>query len=208
MNKWLLIVMITLGNLAHAQGNWKPVSDKAEFKNKVQQSTAGLKTLMADFTQEKHLSFLEETVTSTGVFYFKKANQVRWEYKEPNPYFILINDQTITTVMNGKETTIDASKNKTFREINKIMLGSINGDIVNHPDFESKLFESGGKYKLHLTPKVKALSNVISEIVVWFDEEDMSVTQLKMVEASEDFSLIRFENKKLNVAVPDRMFAP
>ncbi|UTW63677.1 outer membrane lipoprotein carrier protein LolA [bacterium SCSIO 12741] len=208
MNKWLLIMMLVIGSTAHAQNTWTAVSDKAEFKNKVQQSTNGLKTLMADFVQEKHLSFLEETVTSTGVFYFKKANQVRWEYKEPNAYFILINDKTITTVMNGKETTIDASKNKTFREINKIMLGSINGDIINHPDFESNLFESSEGYKLHLIPQVKALSNVISEIVVWFDKENMSVVQLKMIEASEDFSLIKFENKKLNVEVPDRMFAP
>jgi len=207
INITILILFLVLANASFAQ-NFTLVNDKANFKSELKSASATMKTITADFDQVKFLSFMEEEMKSSGVFYFSKPNKVRWEYLKPNAYYLIINENKIITFMNGKKSIVDASKNKTFSEINKIMLGSINGEIANHPDFESKLFEDGTRYRLNLIPKSKALSDVMSEIIIWFDKKDMSVSQIKMNEASGDYSFITLKNKKLNETLNISLFTP
>lgn len=203
----ILSVILVLTNSVFAQ-DFSKVSDKTEFKSQLKSSSAKMNTITADFDQIKFLSFMEEEIKSSGIFYFSKPNKVRWEYLKPSAYYLIINENKIITFMNGKKSIVDASKNKTFSEINKIMLGSINGEIANHPDFESELFENATNYRLNLIPKSKALREVMNEIVIWFDKKDMSVGQIKMNEASGDYSFITLKNKKLNETFSNSLFTP
>ncbi|MGB0402856.1 MAG: LolA family protein [Salibacteraceae bacterium] len=188
--------------------NFKPVQNKVPFQNQLKEASQKTNSVTSTFTQVKFLSFMEEEVHSSGQFFFTKPNKVRWEYLLPSKYYIIINGNKIITFMNGKVNEIDASKNKSFSEINKIMLGSINGDIAQHEDFESELFETENVYRLNLKPKVNALKEVMTEIVIWFDKSNMSVSKIKMMEASGDHSLITLENKKLNEAISPSKFNP
>lgn len=208
MNR-ILVVLVFIGISASVLGqSFMPVKDKSSFQKQLKEASSKTNSVTSTFTQVKYLSFMEEEVNSSGEFFFSKPNKVRWEYLQPSPYYIIINGNKIITFMNGGVNEIDASKNKSFSEINKIMLGSINGDIAEHEDFESTLFETNGVYRLNLKPKSKALKEVMSEIVIWFDQSNMSVSKIKMIEASGDHSLITLENKKLNEAISPSKFTP
>lgn len=201
---WIVIFLI--GTLVGKGQNYTPVETKTEFKALLKSASVKMSTITADFDQIKFLSFMEEEIKSSGTFYFLKPNKVRWEYLHPSAYYLILNENKIITFMNGKKSIIDASKNKTFSEINKIMLGSINGEIANHPDFESKLFEDATSFRLNLKLKSKALRDVMNEIIIWFDKKDMSVSQIKMMEASGDYSFITLKNKRLNEVFSNGLF--
>lgn len=208
MNKVLIIALSIFWALVGNAQVFTPVQNQTEFQTQLKNSAEKAKTITATFDQLKFLSFMDENVKSSGKFYFAKPNKIRWEYIKPSPYYIVINDNTITTFMNGKKTSIDASKNKTFSAINKIMIGSINGDIASNEDFETSIYESENQYRLNLKPINKTLQDVMSEIIIWFDKSDMSVSKIKMLEASDDYSVITLANKKLNEAISSSTFNP
>jgi outer membrane lipoprotein-sorting protein len=208
MNNWILVFTISVLTIVGKAQDFKPVEDKSTFQNALKNSSEKVKSITANFSQIKYLSFMEEEVKSSGKFYFIKPDKVRWEYTSPTSYFIVINGNQLITFMNGKKTVIDASKNKTFGEINKIMVGSINGEIANHPDFKSTLYESTSAYRLNLVPQSKALKEVMNEIIIWFDKGNMAVNQIKMLEASGDYSIISLADKNLNATISSDLFNP
>jgi outer membrane lipoprotein-sorting protein len=51
--------------------------------DRLQQLSAGSETLASDFTQEKYLAVFQDKMVSSGRFYFKKPDALRWELTRP-----------------------------------------------------------------------------------------------------------------------------
>ena len=76
----LVIALLIYGSTTSAQRKTLTAAETASFKEKVAASTQSLQSLESDFTQTKQLSYLENTITSSGKLYFKAPNKIRWEY--------------------------------------------------------------------------------------------------------------------------------
>jgi outer membrane lipoprotein-sorting protein len=209
MNYKIPILFFILGISIHmrAQETLLPMKDPAAFRQKLNESTQKTVTIESSFTQEKNLSVVSERIITHGMIYFKKSNKLRWEYTNPFKYVIILNNGKITIRDESKTSNFDAHSNPVFGEINTILLGCTQGTLLNDDEkFQSSFFELPAAYLVKLKPKTKQLKDIFSEINIYFDKRDCTVSKLVMNEASGDNTTIRFGSKKINQIIPDEKF--
>jgi len=204
---YILSFLCLTAQLTFAQyDGMKPVSDVASVKKKLEENALKTQDINASFTQEKHLSILEEKISSTGTFKFKKENKVRWSYNSPYNYLIIINKDQIYINDEGREKSYDANSSKMFSQINKIVVGTARGTLFSDPDYTSAFSENSGFYMVHMVPKSAKLREYVNEIHLYIDKKDLSVNRLKMTEKNGDFTQVDFSAKKINAGIPDSEF--
>jgi len=184
-----------------------PVQDEAAARKKVIAVSQNSNTIKSDFVQEKNLSMLSEKIISKGIFYFKKENKVRLEYREPFNYLLVINNGKILIKDDAKSTQMDMHKSKIFQQVNNIIINCVNGSALSNPDFEVKMFENNAQLKLEMKPISKGLKEFFNSIIIFMDKNDYSVSRIEMNELSGDNTIINFHNKVLNGQIADDLFA-
>jgi outer membrane lipoprotein-sorting protein len=183
-----------------------PVKDPAILIGKINQASAKTNTITSDFTQVKEMSFLEEKVISSGKFYFKKEKQLRWEYTEPFTYAIILNDNRLRIIDEGKSKDFEAGSNRMFLEISDVMTGMVNGTLLNSSQFTTTWSEAAGYYLAELIPIGTTMKDYLMRIELKVSKQDFTVEELKMFERSGDYTQITFRNKKLNETIPAEIF--
>jgi len=151
---------------------------------------------------------LSEKIISKGHFFFKKDNNIRWEYTEPTQYLIIISNNQLYTRDDKSQKQYDIQSNKMFQEMNRFISGCIQGDILkNDKDFAIEYFENSKWYYVKLVPRDEKMKQMLHEVQICFDKNDLTVSSLKMVESGEDYTRIDFINKKLNTDIPLEKFS-
>ena len=203
----LFIFSLLLCISAFPQDQTTELKNPVLFRKKLADATLLTNTIESKFNQEKNLSVLSEKILAKGKFYFKKNNMLRWEYTDPFKYLIILNNGKILIRDEEKENQFDARSNKVFAEINSILLGCAQGTLLNdEKKFRSSYFESSNKYLVRMKPEDPQLKDIFSEICIYFDKNDYSVSRLIMNEACGDYTTINFSAKKLNAPIPDEKF--
>jgi len=183
------------------------MSDIATFKEKLAAMSGATQTIVCNFVQEKNLSVLSEKVISKGQFYFKKENNIRWEYTDPYKYLIIISNNQLFTRDDKNQNQYDIQSSAMFQEMNKFISGCIQGDILkNDRDYAITYFESSRSYYVTLIPRNEKMKQMLNEVQIFFDRKDLTVSSLKMIESGEDYTRINFIDKKLNTEIPVEKF--
>ena len=206
INIILLVLVLGNANNARSQPAYHPLKNVEKFRQDMMDASARTNSIVSDFKQLKHLSFLEEDVESTGSFFFQKENRLRWEYYKPFYYLILFNNDTVLIRDEHKTNIYDAASGRMFREINEIMLSMVNGTILESNNFEFTYFENPSSYKLELTPLDRNMREFLTEIRLFINKKDLLVDELYMIEKSGDYTRIQFINKRLNADIPKHTF--
>ncbi len=209
MNRYFLTVifLFSIAICAWNQENYKPIADIDAFKNNLTKMSASTGTITSDFIQEKNLSVLSEKIISKGKFYFKKENNIRWEYTEPYQYLIIISNNQLFTKDAKGQKQYDVQSNKMFQEMNKFITGCINGDILkNTKDYKIEYYENNRKYYVKLIPYSEKVKQMLNEVHIYFNRNDLSVDGIKMIEAEGDYTKIDFINKKINTDISVEKF--
>lgn len=191
-----------------AQEHDEPMKDITGFKNRLEQMSGSVKSISCDFVQEKSLVVLSDKIISKGVFFFRKENNIRWEYIQPYKYLIIISNGQMLTRDSKNQKIYDIESNKMFGEMNKFISGCIQGDILrNEKDYSVEYFENSSQYFVKLVPRSDKMKEMLNEIQIWFDKKDLTVSGLKMIESGQDYTKIDFLNKKLNTDIPLEKFS-
>jgi outer membrane lipoprotein-sorting protein len=208
MHRILLTCLFFLAALIlHAQQKPLDPAGIAKLRAGVRAASAGTSTISSDFTQEKEMQIMKDKIISSGKFYFKKEKLLRWEYTTPYSYLIVINNTKISVKDEQKTSTFNLSANKVFAEINNIIMGSVQGTLLSDDKtFSPEFYENGASYIARLKPLSAKLKESLSEIVIFFDKSDFSVTRIEMYEPNKDCTRISFTGKKFNLAIPDEKF--
>lgn len=202
MKNIFTIILSSLFFVANAQDNeFKLISNPNKIVEKLDSYAKDLNSIKSDFIQTKHISVLEEDITSKGDFMFLKPSNIKWSYNEPIEYKISIIDGKFNVNNDGKISEFDMNSNKTFSEINNMIVSMVNGAILTNKAFEVKLFSSSTFYKAELNPTNKDFKRFISEIHIFFDKTDFMVSKIKMLETSGDHTLIKFNNRQINLTL-------
>ena len=192
MRKILLVLFVGFSFLAICQppAGYSVVKDLEGFKKRFAIASKLIKSIKCNFTQEKNLSILSETIKSKGVFMFMKQNKTRMEYISPFKYLIIINGEKVFIKDEQKTSTYSSKNNKMFENIN----------------FTSIVYENDKQYLLELSPKLKEFKDYFKKINVYIDKKDYSVNKLDMIDCSGDNTVITFANKQFNIGVSDANF--
>src|SRR5690606_37041032 len=116
-------------------------SEQTEFKTKVQRTAENTETIISDFVQTKHISVLDNAITSEGKLVFKAPDLVKWEYIKPYQNTAIFKDDQLLVNNEGKRQNIDLSSNKMFRSLNSLIVNSIKGDMFDETQFDLEYFK-------------------------------------------------------------------
>ena len=199
---------ILCGNLAgYSQpAGYSVLKDTASLKKLLIKEAIETKTIQSDFVQEKNISALSEKITTKGKFYFTKDNMLRWEYLDPFKYLIILNKDKVLVRDENKETKYDLQSNKMFKEINSMMLNSVQGKILSSKEFTYSFYHSDKYYLLELSPQAKAINKYMKNIHLYFDKTTNGVYKIELFENTGDHTKITFVNRQENVEIPNEKF--
>jgi len=186
--------------------DFKPVNESKAVIQKLDSFALSLNSIRSSFIQEKHISVLEEDITSQGKFIFRRPNTLKWSYQKPINYEIALIDGKFKINNDGKTSEFDINSNKMFTEVNNMIVSMVNGSILTSASFGVRLFENTKQYKAVLVPKQKDFKRFISEIHIFFEKSDLMVSKIRMLEASGDYTLISFNSRVKNSPVSDSEF--
>ncbi|MBL4649316.1 MAG: outer membrane lipoprotein carrier protein LolA [Aureispira sp.] len=207
MIRYLLFLSAFLIYTTSFAQSFKTMKDSKAFQEKLHAIAAKTNSLQSDFVQIKHLDVLSEDIESNGRLVYQAKNKLRWEYTSPLEYLIILKDGKVSIKDEGKVSSYDLSGNETFQKINEMMIGSIQGDLlVNEADYNYEFKENSTSYLVVMYPKEKKVQEFMKSINIYFSKKDYSVEQVKMLEQSGDYTLMKFKNKKINASISDKTF--
>lgn len=201
MIKALQIFFILWSFSSFAQEQKLSTAEISTFKNGVMQQSEKIKTLKTDFVQYKHLSFLSKEIETSGNMVFQAPDLLNWRYTKPYQYSIVFRKGKIHINDQGNKTSFDASTNKMFEKINKLIVGSVSGNMFDDNEFTISYFKNKTHYIARFIPKAKDLKQVIEEVELYFPFDKMMVSEVKLNESSGDYTKIIFKNQQLNAKI-------
>lgn len=177
-----------------------------KWEKTISENVAKVTTIQSSFRQDKMISFLSKKVVSSGRFILEKSgteSRIKWEYTTPFKYIIVIDGKKIMMKDGTKITKFDMSSSRVFEEINRIMVGSLNGTILNDSEnFSFKIFEKEKELNVSMTPKAKSvMSKYFQTIEMTMDKSDFTVSMLRMVERTGDATDLFFTDKSVNKTI-------
>jgi outer membrane lipoprotein carrier protein len=181
-------------------------SEIAIFKKNVKVASDKIKTLSNNFVQYKHLDFISKDIESSGKMYFKEPDILLWQYKKPYEYSIIFKNGKISINDQGKKSVMDVSASKLFAKINKLIVGSVSGNMFNDKEFTISYYTNKLNNIAKFIPKDATLKKYIKQIELTFDKKDATVIEVKMQESSEDYTKIVLKNKTINTSIDDTVF--
>lgn len=206
-NKYLFLLFLSLSTFfAFAQEHKMSESEIVSFKQSVNAVAKKIKSLSTDFVQYKHMDFLSKDIESSGKMFFKEPSVLKWQYKKPYNYSIIFKNGKILIDDEGKKSAVDIGNSKIFGKINKLIIGSVSGNMFDDKEFTISFHKNKTNNITRLLPKDASLKKYIKQIELTFDKEDNTVVQVKLIESSEDFTRIVLKNKMLNAKIDDSIF--
>lgn len=181
-------------------------SEISAFKNSVNATAKSTKTLTTDFTQLKHMDFLSKDIETSGKMNFKTPNMLQWQYVKPYQYSIVFKNNKIFINDAGKKNNIDKGNSKMFDKLNKLIVGSVNGNMFDENEFTISYFKTKDFNITKLLPKDATLKKYVKQMELYFDKTGNTVSQVKMIEPSNDYTKIIFKNKVINAKIDDSVF--
>lgn len=201
----LFVLLVTGIFISHAQTKMTH-TEISQFKKAVQTEAQKTKTIRADFEEAKYVKVLKNSSKSSGVFKFKN-DQLLWQYQTPkkNALLFAANKMKIKNEK-GKVSSIDLTKNKRFKQLQQLMVGSYNGNIFDETNFTIEYYKDATTKWAVLKPKSKDMSKHIKEVTFWFKNGENTVSEIKIKENNDDYSIITLKNKKFNAIINDSEF--
>ena len=216
MRRITLIFTLLAGIVSvFAQGEMKPMNDVETFKKKMATEAQKVNSIESDFTQIKHMETLAGDMTSKGKFYYQKEDKVSLDYTSPIKYLIVINGSKIKMVSNGKTSVYDVASNGLMKEMKDVLSACMTGNIqAMNGNYRLEYFQDSKEYLVKIFPLSEAAKAILDEVNIYLDKNDMSVTRLRMIEASKDkktkdkdYTEYQFSDKKLNTDIPTNRFS-
>lgn len=202
----ILLAFLLMNAVAVSAQEKMSTAEINAFKNSVNATAKGTKTVTTDFVQYKHMDFLSKDIETSGKMSFKAPNMLLWQYTKPYQYSIVFKNNKISINDAGKKSQMDTGNSKMFAKLNKLIVGSVSGDMFDDAEFTITYFKDKGSNIARLVPKDAALKKYIKQMELQFEKKGNMVSEVIMTEPSSDYTRIVFKNKIANAPVPDSVF--
>ena len=203
--KFLVLIILIFSFKMSAQEQKMSAQEIVKFKETIENQSKSIKTIKTDFVQIKHMDFLTKDIETSGKMYFKSPNLLNWQYTKPYQYSIIFKNNKVYINDQGNKSTVDA-KSKIFEKINKLIVGSVSGNMFDDKEFDISYFKTKEHYITKLIPKTASIKKMIKQIDLYFPLKAATVSEVKLIESSGDYTKIIFKNKVINAKIDDSVF--
>lgn len=203
MKNKILIPLLTLWwCTGHAQQTLQ-----AEFLTALRAKNTSVETIKCDFTQIKHNTMLAQDAENSGVFYFERPGKLALLYDNPTGNRIVMGQTDFLIVAGGSRSVVKIASNPLFLQMQQVFTACFSGDITAlSGDGVFRCQKSRERYTVEIIPESKRARRYLSKIVLVFSIKDMLLDELRMDEASGNFTRYIFTNKQTNQPIPDSCF--
>ena len=95
---------------------------------------------------------------------FKAPNLLNWQYTRPYQYSIVFKNNKVYINDQGNKSTLDAGSSKMFEKINRMIVGSISGNLFDDKEFAISYFKTKEFFITKLVPRTKDIQKYINQI--------------------------------------------
>lgn len=200
--KYVLIFLMLAANVV---ANAQDVDIKQMFEQELKSKNENVNTIQCRFTQSREMSVLANTVTKEGDFYFQRPGDMLLLFDDGDN--IKMTQEWFEMKVADNVTTTKVSSNPMFKNISKILSACVVGDFEQiSKGFATDIEQTEQEWILTLKPQQGKAASKIKEITIHFDNVDMSLNILKMVEKSGDYTMYSFTQKQFNVTIDSELF--
>jgi outer membrane lipoprotein-sorting protein len=164
-----------------------------------------LRSVQADFLQEKHLKILARPIISTGSFTFQAPQSLRWEYRTPIRSILLMHGGKVRkfverdgVLAEDKGMRLDAMQ-VVLAEISNWLDGRFTDNAMFTVSFPKK-------QTILLTPKEPGLAALISSIELKLGEQAGLLDKVIIFEGPDASTSLTFSNRIINKEIPAAVF--
>ncbi|MDR1130729.1 MAG: outer membrane lipoprotein carrier protein LolA [Prevotellaceae bacterium] len=173
---------------------------------KIKQANAEYTSITSDFTQTKHLSFMNEDVVSNGKFFYSKPNRLLMKYEQPAGDLMLINNDQLVMIAAGKYTKASTRTSAKARTMRNILSSCLQGDASMIDDVKISGEETADSYVITAELTKKGRNKNISKVVLHYDKSDLTLSVMRMEERDGSYTVYKLMNKALNQPVDAGVF--
>jgi outer membrane lipoprotein-sorting protein len=171
----------------------------------IRRATGTIRTIRADFVQEKHLSILSRPFISKGVFYYQAPDSLRWEYTSPVRSILLMHKgrmRSYTETGGGlmEDSRMDPKGMQIILQEIALWLG---GRFSDDPAFDAVLKDG---HRIVLTPKEKGFSRMIQHIDLNLSKTPGIIESVEIYEGPDSFTRLVFLNTDINKEIEEAFF--
>lgn len=168
-------------------------------------TSARLRSVQADFTQEKHLKILARPLISRGKLAFQAPQSLRWEYLHPIHTVLLLHEGRMRKLIerDGRFEQDNGAGVDVMRIVLQDIGSWLDGRFGDNPVFQ---VSRPSERKVELTPKEPGMLAVIGRIELQLGREDGVIEQVTIHEGPDTFTRLRFTATVLNRDIPARTF--
>ena len=180
---------------------------------KIDEASKAFKSTEANVQREYTTVIVNETETKTGKFFYTRRGtepRVKLELVKPDVQYALIDRGKVQfyspAIKQVQEASIGGDRD-TVEMYMALGFGQSSADLKANFDVTLGPDEVvGGQKTSVLNLKPKKPSSPFQMIQLWLDQKDWHSNQIKIVEKSKDYLVIKFTNVKMNAGIPDSRF--
>jgi len=193
----LMVVMISVG------ANATSLAD-------IQATAGNIRSISADFIQEKHMKILVKPLVSKGIIRFQSPDALRFEYREPIKNILIMQGKSVSRYIHRDNTFVRdnaaamGAMTVVMDEISQWLKGDFNTSVFN-----ATIEETPEPGRIILVPKDKAMTHFIQDIVLVLSEQPGVFKEVIIRESQDSYTRLRFDTVQLNENInPDVFAAP
>lgn len=205
-NKGLMVLLLFLIPLFAYTQEPMNASEVSAFRSRISTNIKDIRSIRADFVQTKHVRILNQPVSSSGQLYFENPGKLKWQYTKPYAYSVLFKDNRLYINEKGKKEQINLQDNRNFDKLGRLLSGTMNGDIFQDRDFNIEYLKDGTVFIARFKPKNAQFKAYIQSVELYFNGNETTVSRIKMTEPNDDYTLIQFSKKQLNISIDASVF--
>lgn len=184
-------------------------SQAADLVSKAQAAYSKLTSFNADFKQASYLATLDTSEESSGVMWFRKPGQMRWNYSAPEEQQFLLKDQTIWFYQKAdNQVLIDNFKKVLLQDVPVSFLMGV-GTLSDNFEIARACHSNVG-IVLDLTPKRAQAGNgedALKSLKLLIDRDGFLPLGAEVRDSAQNLTSITFSRRKLNESFGQELFA-
>jgi outer membrane lipoprotein-sorting protein len=198
-----------------------PLADTAQPQNaftldqvyaKIDEVSKTFKSTEANIERTKVTVIVDDKDTASGKFYYTKQGnepRLKLELNKPDPQFVLVDKgklQIYTPKIKQVQEASTAGRESTVELFLALGFGQTSADLKKNftvalvPD---ETVDGQRTSVLEMTPKSTA---AFKSVRLWLDQKAWHALQIKTVEKSNDYLIVKFSSVKMNAGISDSRF--
>lgn len=173
--------------------------EKAAF-SKIVASAHSMQTMVADFTETRHLEMLSDDVVSSGKLWYKSPSYMRWEYNGRN--YGVYSPKGAYMIRDGHR---DGALSRGFSQTGKMVTSLMSSLSENLKDYKISYSKEGKELSITAIPTSQRMKAMIESIVMKFDIATSAISSFR-INSPSGYTVITFKSVKTNVEVDGQLF--